>query len=83
MGVKRGDEVITQSFNFIATIEAILDIGAEPIISNIDQSLNMDPQDLKKLLQKKLRAIIPVHMLGVPARMNEIIKIAKKKYQSS
>ena len=79
LGVKRGDEVITQSFNFIATIEAILDIGAEPIISNVDQSLNMDPQDLKKLITKKTKAIIPVHMLGVPARMNEIIKIAKKK----
>ena len=39
----------------------------------------MDPQDLKKLITKKTKAIIPVHMLGVPARMNEIIKIAKKK----
>ncbi len=79
LGVKRGDEVITQSFNFIATIEAILDIGAEPIITNIDKSLNMDPQDLKKLITKKTKAIIPVHMLGVPARMDEILKIAKKR----
>ena len=57
LGVKRGDEVITQSFNFIATIEAILDIGAEPIITNIDKSLNMDPQDLKTLITKKLKLL--------------------------
>ena len=48
IGVKPGDEVITQGFNFIATIEAILDVGAIPIITNIDDTLNMCPQDLKK-----------------------------------
>ena len=78
IGVKRGDEVITQGFNFIATIEAILDIGAIPIITNVDKSLNMSPIDLKKLITKKTKAIIPVHMLGVPAEMDEINKIAKK-----
>ena len=48
IGIKTGDEVITQSFNFIATIEAILDCGAKPIITKIDDSLNMCPIDLKK-----------------------------------
>ena len=48
LGVKNGDEVITQSFNFIATIEAILDAGAIPRITSIDESLNMCPKDLKK-----------------------------------
>ena len=48
MGVKPGDEVITQSFNFIATVEAIVDCGAIPIITKIDDSLNMCPNDLKK-----------------------------------
>jgi len=48
IGVKPGDEVITQGFNFIATIEAILDVGAVPIITNIDDTLNMCPKDLKK-----------------------------------
>ena len=41
LGVKRGDEVITQAFNFIATIEAIIDCGAKPILVNIDKTLNM------------------------------------------
>ena len=48
LGVQRGDKIITQAFNFIATIEAILDIGAKPILVNVDKSLNMCPIDLKK-----------------------------------
>ena len=78
LGVGKGDEVITQGFNFIATIEAILDIGAIPIMTNIDNTLNMSPSDLEKLITKKTKAIIPVHMLGVPVQMDKIIKIAKK-----
>ena len=48
LGVKPGDEVITQAFNFIATIEAILDCGAKPILVNVDKSLNMCPIELNK-----------------------------------
>lgn len=78
LGVKAGDEVITQSFNFIATIEAILDCGAIPIIANIDDTLNMDPEEIPKLKSKKTRAIIPVHMLGVPCEMSRIMQYSKK-----
>ena len=78
LGVKAGDEVITQSFTFIATVEAILELGAIPIITEIDKSLNMDPTDLKKKITKKTKAIIPVHMAGVAAKMDEIMVIAKK-----
>ena len=53
IGVKRGDEVITQAFNFIATIEAILDIGAKPIIVNVDNTLNMCPEELSKKIKFK------------------------------
>ena len=79
LGVKPGDEVITQSFNFIATVEAIIECGAKPVIVNIDDTLNMCPRDLKKAITKKTKAIVPVHMLGVSARMKEILKIAKDK----
>ena len=78
VGVQRGDEVITQAFNFIATIEAILDIGAKPVIVNVDRTLNMSTAALKKSITKKTKAIVPVHMLGVPADMKEIMRIAKK-----
>ena len=79
LGVKYGDEVITQSFNFIATIEAILDLGAKPIITNIDDSLNMCPDDLKKKINSKTKAVIPVHMLGFSADMIKISQICKKR----
>ena len=55
LGVKRGDEVITQAFNFIATIEAIIDCGAKPILVNIDKTLNMDVNELRKKITKKLK----------------------------
>lgn len=79
LNVKSGDEVITQSFNFIATIEAILDIGAIPRITSVDESLNMCPIDLKKKINKKTKVIIPVHMLGFSADLEKIKKIANKK----
>ncbi len=79
LGIKPGDEVITQGFNFIATIEAILDVGATPIITNIDDTLNMCPVDLKKKITSKTKAVIPVHMLGFAANMDKIISICKKK----
>jgi len=78
VGVKPGDEVITQAFNFIATIEAILDCGATPIVANVDKSLNMDPLELKNLVTTKTSAIVPVHMLGVSAEMDPIMKFASE-----
>ena len=75
--IKPGDEVITQSFNFIATLEAIYDIGAVPVVVGIDESLNMCPKKLKNAISKRTKAIMPVHMLGVPADMNAIKKIAE------
>lgn len=78
LGVKRGDEVITQSFTFVATVEAILEIGAIPVITEIDKSLNMDPIDLERKISKKTRTIIPVHMAGVAAKMDEINSIAQR-----
>ncbi len=79
LGLKKGDEVITQCFTFVATIEAILEAGGIPILTEVDKSLNMDPQDLEAKVTDKTKVIIPVHMLGVPARMDEIMAIAQKK----
>ena len=78
-GVKRGDEVITQGFNFIATIEAILDCGAIPIIAPIDQNLNMDCEATKELITENTKAIIIVHMLGCPGDVIKIKKICQSK----
>ncbi|HBH87039.1 MAG TPA: DegT/DnrJ/EryC1/StrS family aminotransferase [Syntrophaceae bacterium] len=78
LGVGPGDEVITTAFTFVATYEAILETRAIPIPAEVDKSLNIDPADLEKKITSKTAAIIPVHMLGVPARMDEIMQIAGK-----
>lgn len=78
LGVKPGDEVITQTFTFVATVEAILELGAKPVMAEIDKSLNMSPDDLEKKITEKTKAIIPVHMGGVSAKMDEIMAIARK-----
>ncbi len=77
-GVKKGDEVITQSFTFIAVVEAILAVGATPIITEVNDTLNMCHEDLKKKITKKTKVIMPVHMLGVACEIDKINKIAKK-----
>ena len=77
VGVKPGDEVITQAFNFIATIEAILDCGATPVIANVDKTLNMDAKELSSLITPKTSAIVPVHMLGVPVEMDSVMDFAR------
>lgn len=77
MGVGPGDEVITQSFNFIAGLEAIVDCGATPVITGIDDSLNMDVAHMQAMITPRTRAIMPVHMLGVPADIQRINQIAR------
>ncbi len=77
-GVKAGDEVITQSHTFIATVEAIMSIGAIPVVVDIDETLNMNPKSFETAIGRKTRAVIPVHMLGEMANMVEISHIARK-----
>ena len=66
LGIGKNDEVITQSFTFVATVEAIVESGAKPVCTQIDDTLNMCPEDLLKKISKKTKAIILVHMLGSP-----------------
>lgn len=77
-GVGPGDEVITSSFTFVATVEAILDAGAIPVLTEIDETYNMDPDDLRTKITSRTKLIIPVHMAGAPTRMDEILKIARQ-----
>lgn len=78
MGIGRGDEVITQAHTFVATVEAILMCGATPVIVDVDDTLNMDPKALEAAITDKTKAIVPVHMMGVPADMDPIMAVAKK-----
>lgn len=78
LGVKAGDEVITQAFTFVATVEAILELGATPVIVDIDYTLNMCPISFEAAITPKTKVVIPVHMLGVTAQMDKIVSIARK-----
>jgi 8-amino-3,8-dideoxy-alpha-D-manno-octulosonate transaminase len=73
-----GDEVIAPAFDFIATYESILEVGAIPVMADIDDSLNLDPDKLEDKITPYTKAIIPVHMCGAPAQMDKIIEVAKK-----
>jgi 8-amino-3,8-dideoxy-alpha-D-manno-octulosonate transaminase len=76
LGVGRNDEVITQSFTFVATAEAIIESGAIPVCTEIDEHMNIDPEDLRRKITSRTRAIVVVHMLGTPARMDAIQQVA-------
>ncbi len=76
LGVGFGDEVITSGFTFVATWEAILECGAVPVFSGIDDTLNLDHKELPKKITPRTKAIIPVHMLGAQARIEEIMAVA-------
>lgn len=78
LDVGKGDEIITQAFTFVATVEAIIACGASPVLCEVDKTLNLDPADLEKKITDKTRVIIPVHMLGAPARLDEIMEIARR-----
>lgn len=78
LGIGPGDEVITQSFTFVATVEAIIESGATPICAEIDDTFNLDPRDLEGRIGPRTRAVIAVHMLGTPARLPEILAICRK-----
>jgi 8-amino-3,8-dideoxy-alpha-D-manno-octulosonate transaminase len=71
-GIGAGDEVIVPPFTFIATIEALLTAGAIPVFSDIDDTLCMDPESLESVVGPRTRAVLPVHMCGAMARIEEI-----------
>ncbi len=78
IGVSQGDEVIIPAYTYIATAAAVLTLGAIPVVAEIDHSLTIDPNDLEKKITPKTRAIIPVHMRGVPCDMKRIMEIAQR-----
>ncbi|MBE0583049.1 MAG: DegT/DnrJ/EryC1/StrS family aminotransferase [Desulfofustis sp.] len=78
LGIGPGDEVITQGFTFVATWEAILEVGAIPVFTEIDQTLAMDPVDLQKKITGRTACIVPVHMLGGAADIDRIVAIASE-----
>lgn len=73
-----GSEVIVPAYTFSATYTTIIFAGLVPVLTEIDDSLTIDPNQIEKRITNKTKAIMPVHMLGNPCRMDEIMKIAQK-----
>ena len=78
MDIGPGDEVLVPAFTFLATYEAVLEVGAIPVMVDIDDTLNLDPDEIEKKMSKYTKAVIPVHMCGSAARIDKIVKIARK-----
>lgn len=73
-----GDEVIVPAYTWIATAEAVLAVGAVPVVAEVDDTLTLDPNDIENHISSRTKAIIAVHMRGVPAQMDEIMSISRK-----
>jgi len=79
LGIGKDDEVIVPTLTFIATINPILYVGAKPVIVDVDpETWNIDPEEIKKAITDKTKAIIPVHLYGNCCDMDSIIQIAEE-----
>jgi len=78
MDVGPGDEVLAPAFTFLATYEAVLEVGAIPVMCDIDDTLNFDPGEIEKKKTRYTKAVIPVHMCGSAAKIDKIMRIARK-----
>tara|TARA_B100000795_G_scaffold264341_1_gene244726 strand:- start:92 stop:1261 length:1170 start_codon:yes stop_codon:yes gene_type:complete len=78
-GIKYNDEVITTPMTFASTINSIILAGAKPVLADIDpNNFNIDPKEIEKKITKKTKALLIVHLAGLPCDMNSIMKIVKK-----
>lgn len=78
-GIRAGDEVITSVYTFTSTAEVIRYLGADPVFADIDErTLNISPESIEKAITPKTKAIMPVHVGGLPCDMDAILAIAKK-----
>ena len=78
IGIGPGDEVILPAYTWIASASAVLTAGGIPIMAEVDASLTLDPVDVERKISPHTRAIMPVHMRGAPARMDELLAIARR-----
>ena len=78
LGIGPGDEVIVPGYTFIASISSIIYARAVPVLAEIDKSLTLDPEDVKKKITPRTKAVMLVHMLGNPGYIDEIKAITKQ-----
>ncbi len=79
LGVRAGDEVVVPPMTFVATANVVLALGAKPVFVDVKRDYNMDPAAFKRAVTRKTKAVIPVHVYGYPADMDEINEISATK----
>ena len=75
LGIGYGDEIILPSFTFVASFEAVLSVGAIPVFVDVDDTLTLDPEAVKKAITPKTKCVMPVHMCGSMADLDALKKI--------
>jgi len=78
LGIGYGDEVITPAFTFVASFEAVLSVGAIPVLVDVDDSLTMNPESVRNAITPRTRAIMPVHMCGSMADLDALAAICRE-----
>jgi len=78
LGIGPGDEVIVPAYTWMATATAVLAVGAIPVLAEVDETMALDPADFERKIGPAVKAVIPVHMLGRPANLKAILRIAGK-----
>ena len=78
LGIGPGNQVIVPAYTYIATAMAVVAVGAIPVIAECDETLTIDPEDVKRKITPATKAIIPVHIQGFPCNMDAICAIAKE-----
>jgi 8-amino-3,8-dideoxy-alpha-D-manno-octulosonate transaminase len=78
LGIGAGDEVIMPVFTFVASFECILSVGAVPVLVDVDESLTLDPEAVRRAITPRTKCIMPVHMCGAMADLDPLLKICKE-----
>jgi 8-amino-3,8-dideoxy-alpha-D-manno-octulosonate transaminase len=77
LGIGPGDEVILPGYTYISSAAAVIAGRAVPVIAEVDDTLTLDPSDVARKISPRTRAIMPVHMRGVPSQMDELLSLAR------
>ena len=78
LGIGAGDEVIMPSFTFVASFEAVLSVGAVPVLVDVDETLTLNPQAVLNAITRKTKCVMPVHMCGSMADLDALVHICKE-----
>jgi 8-amino-3,8-dideoxy-alpha-D-manno-octulosonate transaminase len=78
LGVGAGDEVIMPAFTFVASFEAVLSVGAVPILADVDETLTLNPDAVRRAITPRTKCVMPVHMCGAMADMDPLLAICKE-----